>query len=52
MNAKRAKLLRREAKAATVGQPHELYLKNKQTGAIILHPQSTKGYYRALKKQG
>ena len=52
MNAKRAKQLRKTAKAATVGQPNESYMRSKESGQIILNPTSTKGFYRQLKKLG
>lgn len=43
------KKLRRAAERATVGKPVRAYARTKR-GFIINHPQSTRGVYRALKK--
>ena len=54
MNAKLCKRLRREARAATIGELPEAYKAVEQGRGrvtIILHPRCTKAHYRLLKQQ-
>lgn len=50
MNAKTAKALRRKAREQTEGLPERRYLGHKETRQIINDPQTTRGYYRRMKK--
>jgi len=51
MNAKKAKVLRRHAREQTVGQPdRQLVVTKTNKTTVINHPQSTRGFYRHLKK--
>lgn len=50
MNAKKAKALRKDAKAFSQGLPNKTHAKE-PNGSDIVHPSSTRGLYRLLKKE-
>lgn len=49
MNQKKAKALRKQSRAQTVGHGRTTYVTDRKTGSAIVSPWYTRGVYRSLK---